>query len=531
MQNSDPDNDDLRNYLSDGQLFYCATHKEQFERGLDCLLSEKRNVVLAAQDHVCVERYYRYMVTRIATHPNLIFQAIEFYQLKRWIETRRDGTKEGINNGENCTILLIKQATSSSNRSQSIDAEALRELGQLNTQFLLAGLDNLQKIRSQISDFSKKKPFWWQISQPTQKQLSHLLEIGERFNYRFETKSLVDLYQAQIAENRSNDQSAKYQPTDGDTPVLPSGQSGRGTAVIIAIGISGLLFGGLLFGFTQFRDILATFKNSQPERSQAARPITAESNEIASQAKLDLIEQGISLGVTVNRLSTTSNTHPKGSGLFQEQHAILEQISSSKADFAGLAGSCQKSPNDSGCESEIFDRVEQSTNVSADTLNETNPEELVNKTLSKKTSFGSELDLYLDQNITTIESSGGTNEGSISKTQNYFPEDFPSGSLENFRYHHSNLAPLNRILSTTSGNAFIQHGVYPNPEFAQRLIDEFPATGLIFQITLYKDGRLMPTVLSGPYDNMEQAKMATTLFANFDSWIRTSQSIIDELPE
>lgn len=529
MQNSDPDNDGLHNYLSDGQLFYCATHKEEFERGLDCLLSGKRNVVLAAQDHVCLERYYRYMVTRIATHPNLIFQAIEFYQLKSWIETRRDETKENINNSDNCTILLIKQATSSSNRSQSIDAEALGELGLLNTQFLLAGLDNLQKIRSQISGSSNKEPFWWQISQPTQKQLLHLLEIGERFNYRFETKSLVDLYQAQIAENRSNHQSAKYQLADGDTPVLPSEQSRRGTAAIIAIGISGLLVGGLLFGFNQFREILATFKNSQPERSQAVRPITAQSNEITSQTKLDLVEQDISLGATVNRLSTTSNTHPEGSDLFQEQHAILEQISSSKADFDGLVGSCQKSPNDSGCESEIFDRVEQSTNVSADTLNETNPEELVNKTTSKKPSSDSEFNS--DQNITTIESSDGTNEGSISKTQNYFPKDSPSGSLENFRYHHSNLAPLNRILSTTSGNAFIQHGVYPNPDFAQKLIDEFPATGLIFQITLYKDGRLMPTVLSGPYDNMEQAKMATTLFANFDSWIRTSQSIIDELPE
>ena len=104
-------------------------------------------------------------------------------------------------------------------------------------------------------------------------------------------------------------------------------------------------------------------------------------------------------------------------------------------------------------------------------------------------------------------------------------------ALESFTYHGFNLAPLNRILNTTPGNIFIQHGVYPSTRFAQKLIEQFPPTGLVFQISLNKNGRLMPTVLSGPYDSLEQANAAKALFSDFDSWVRTSESIIDELPE
>ena len=41
----------------------------------------------------------------------------------------------------------------------------------------------------------------------------------------------------------------------------------------------------------------------------------------------------------------------------------------------------------------------------------------------------------------------------------------------------------------------------------------------------------MPTVLSGPYDDLEQAKAAKALFSEFDGWMRASESVIDELPE
>ena len=109
--------------------------------------------------------------------------------------------------------------------------------------------------------------------------------------------------------------------------------------------------------------------------------------------------------------------------------------------------------------------------------------------------------------------------------------DSASISLESFIYHGSDLAPLNRILNTTPGNVLIQHGVYPNTRLAQKLIDQFPPTGLVFQISLNKNGRLMPTVLSGPYDDLEQAKAAKALFSEFDGWMRASESVIDELPE
>ena len=193
----DPNHDDisLGDCISEGQLFYNPVHKQEFEQSLAALCHERRHVLLATDDEVCRERYYRYLVTRVASHPDLVFHAIELSRLSEWLGQRRNEIRESKESDSNRIIVMIKEARSGAADAWAEQTESLAELTLLNTQFLLAGSSAIQTICEKALGVDTQTSFCWAITPPTAEQLQQLLEIGQRFNYRSETEMLVQAYE------------------------------------------------------------------------------------------------------------------------------------------------------------------------------------------------------------------------------------------------------------------------------------------------------------------------------------------------
>ena len=574
----------LKDYVSDGQMFYKPTDKIRFEGALSALCDSRRHVIIVADSTKLAERYYRYFITRIAIRKDIVLDTRAptgaHDVLNRFNKILSNASIESARSGDASDVTHVMAMADTSNMSNNewgVLGRLLKNFPGANIRMLAFLSEDQIELIEEVLGKLDGQVYRWILTSPTGEYLEALLDIGEQFNYQAETRAMASALGYNSKRFQVHTEEDPLDEIDRHLSGLAAEQPKSQTSATLDRSHQPTESSSNGDFDKDLKALLGALRNLSPDQSsEDAR--TRESSALENKPNVSITNKnaerplpprrliwaaGIT-GVTLIALAIVAPWESAelesplqattiSSRTFAEDTSPKDAVNKSNSKVSAVIPAANKALTEARAET---DSAEPNINTQVEThaVIEISPElslealELetltVTKTETGLAAGGSEIeaklnaesnsDLTAEQAAMVVQSrpeSELITEKIKIGTQSIVTSgsDLTTEKLE-VETKPVSEAPRDRINKAEPKSFFIQLGVYAKLAQAQAMVDDLPAGEPVFFLPLHKGSRVLHTVVSGPYpdkDNAEQS--ARTQFSNSDTWVRSVNAIRKEL--